>query len=106
MLLQRKGFNRPKGRGTINDMTAIAWATFGLILSTVGILAGALFTAIGRSDALGARIDKQSTDLGARIDNLGSELRAEMRGLREEMTGRFDAQQADLRELRASVARP
>jgi hypothetical protein len=55
-------------------MTAIAWATYGLILATVGILAGALFTAIARTDALRA-------ELGARIDNLGTELRQEIRGL-------------------------
>jgi hypothetical protein len=79
-------------------MTAIAWATFGLILSTVGILAGALFTAIGRTDAL-------RSDLGARIDNLGSELRGEIRGLREETNGRFDGLHEDVRELRASIAR-
>lgn len=92
-------------------MTAIAWATYGLILATVGILAGALFTAISRSDAL-------RSGLEARIDNLGSELRAEIRGLRGEFDGlrgelnsfrsdtssRFDRLHDDLHEVRESVA--
>jgi hypothetical protein len=60
-------------------MTAIAWATYGLILATVGILAGALFTAIARTDGLRA-------ELGARIDNLGSDLRDEIRGLRGDIS--------------------
>jgi hypothetical protein len=100
-------------------MTAIAWATLGLILSTVGILAGALFTAIGHSDTLrselgaridhqtgelGARIDHQTGELGARIDNLASELRSEIRGLREENNSRFAGLHEDVRELRASIA--
>jgi hypothetical protein len=60
-------------------MTAIAWATYGLILATVGILAGALFTAIARTDGL-------RTELGARIDNLGNDLRSEVRGLRGDIS--------------------
>jgi hypothetical protein len=62
-------------------MTAIAWATYGLILATVGILAGALFTAISRTDSLRVELGGRIDNLGTRIENLGGDLRAEIREL-------------------------
>jgi hypothetical protein len=77
-------------------MTALAWATYGLILATVGILAGALFTAIGRTDAL-------RVEMNNRIDALGSELRAEMALLREELREEMRQMREEMREMRAAI---
>lgn len=57
-------------------MTAIAWTLVGLMAASLGVLSAALFSGLGRIDALGVRLD-------ARIDGLGNDLRAEIRGLRD-----------------------
>ena len=62
-------------------MTAIAWSLVGLMAASLGVLSAALFSGMGRFDAMDARFDA----MHGRIDTLGSELRAEIRDLRGEM---------------------
>ena len=75
-------------------MTAIAWSLVGLMAASLGVLSAALYSGLGRIDALGARldgridslgdrIDAQGARLDSRIDNLGQELRGEIRDLRD-----------------------
>ena len=64
-------------------MTAIAWSLVGLMAASLGVLSAALYSGLGRIDALGARIDAQGAHLGTRIDALGQELRGEIRDLRD-----------------------
>ncbi|HVV76385.1 MAG TPA: hypothetical protein VHC43_10145 [Mycobacteriales bacterium] len=59
-------------------MTAVVWVLFALMAATLGILASAVFMVLNRIDG--------------RVD-----------GMRIECNGRFDALQADLRELRSAV---
>jgi hypothetical protein len=70
-------------------MTAIAWTLVGLMAGSLGVLATALFSGLGRIDALGARLDGRMDSLGARldarIDAQGTELRTELRGLRSDI---------------------
>jgi hypothetical protein len=66
-------------------VTAIAWTLVGLMAGSLGVLSTALFSGLGRIDALGARLD-------ARMDSQSTELRGEMRGLR-----------ADIGEVRQAV---
>jgi hypothetical protein len=61
-------------------MTAIAWTLVGLMAGSLGVLSAALFSGLGRIDALGVRLD-------ARIVAQGTELRSEMRGIRTEIGG-------------------
>lgn len=70
-----EAFRRSEGSGTIENMAAVVWALFGVVVTTLGVLATALFTSIARTDSI-------RTELGARIDTLGSDLRAEIRALR------------------------
>jgi len=64
-------------------VTAIAWSLVGLMAASLGVLSAALYSGLGRIDALGARIDAQGAHLGTRIDALGQELRGEIRDLRD-----------------------
>ena len=64
-------------------MPAIAWSLVGLMAASLGVLSAALYSGLGRIDALGARIDAQGAHLGTRIDALGQELRGEIRDLRD-----------------------
>jgi hypothetical protein len=75
-------------------VTAIAWSLVGLMAASLGVLSAALYSGLGRIDALGARldgridslgsrIDAQGAHLGERIDAQGQELRGEIRDLRE-----------------------
>ena len=59
-------------------MTAIAWTLVGLMAGSLGVLSAALFSGLGRIDALGARLD-------ARIDAQGTDIRTEIRGLRADV---------------------
>ena len=70
-----------------NDgVTAIAWSLVGLMAASLGVLATALFSGMGRFDALGARIDA----VGARFDGMGTRL--DGLGARFDTTdGRLDA---------------
>ena len=56
-------------------VTAIAWTLVGLMAGSLGVLSAALYSGLGRIDALGARLD-------ARIDTQGAEIRADIRELR------------------------
>ena len=56
-------------------MEAVAWAVFGLLVATVGILAAAVLQIPGRFDQVNARIDALSASLNARIDALAETLR-------------------------------
>ena len=75
-------------------MAAVAWTAIGLLATTLGMLAAALFRLDSRIESfgrdLGARIDGVSSDLGARIDGVSSGLGARIDGL----SGRIDAQGA------------
>ena len=79
-------------------MTAIAWTLVGLMAGSLGVLSAALYSGLGRIDALGARldnridqlgarIDAQGAHLGTRIDALGAELRGDIRDLRNQVHG-------------------
>ena len=56
---------------------------------SLGVLSTALFSGLGRIDALGAkldgRIDSLGAHLGGRVDALGAELRSEIRDLRDQV---------------------
>src|ERR1051326_9373008 len=66
-------------------MAAVAWTAIGLLATTLGMLAAALFR-------LDSRIESFGRDLGARIDGVSSGLGARIDGL----SGRIDAQGAHL----------
>lgn len=92
----------PKGRGTIENMTALVWATFGVIVALVAILAAALFSANGRHDELGGRID----GLGGRIDGLGGRIDAlgvRIDTLGTDLTSRIDDTNARLDGMNARL---
>jgi len=68
-------------------VTAIAWSLLGLMAASLGVLSAALYSGLGRIDALGARLDARIDALGsrldARMDTQGQELRADIRELRD-----------------------
>ena len=70
------------GRGPAHnvDVTAIAWSLVGLMAASLGVLASALFSGIGRLDG---RIEALSSSLAGRIDAQGAEVRADIREVRQ-----------------------
>ena len=70
-------------------MTAIAWTLVGLMAGSLGVLSTALFSGLGRIDALGTKLDGRIDSLGAhlgnRVDALGVELRGEIHDLRNQV---------------------
>jgi hypothetical protein len=62
-------------------MIAIAWALFGLMAASLGVLGTALFAMFGRFDAVDARFDAMnlsSDRLYQRIDDLGTAIRGDL----------------------------
>lgn len=105
--------------GTIEVVTAVVWALFGLMAASLGVLAAALFTMIGRIDGFRSevtgRTDALRSEVTGRFDTLRGEVAARFDGLRgqtdgrfdalhSEINGRFDGVHEDLRELRVAVA--
>jgi hypothetical protein len=87
-----------------NDrVTAIAWSLVGLMAASLGVLAAALFSGIGRIDALGARIDGVGASMNARIDDLGASVNARIDGLGSRIDSVATSVNARIDDLGASV---
>jgi hypothetical protein len=82
--------------GHNGPVTAIAWSLVGLMAASLGVLSAALYSGLGRIDALGARIDAQGAHLGTRIDAQGASLGARIDAQGQELRG-------EIHELRAAV---
>jgi hypothetical protein len=77
-------------------VTAIAWSLVGLMAASLGVLAAALFSGLGRIDALTDRIDTLGTGLNSRIDALGTALNSRIDALDNEL-------RTDIRSVRDAV---
>ena len=77
-------------------MTAVTWSLVGLLAVTLGILSTALFSSLGRIDALGTSLRTEFRDLRGELKADISELRTEVRELRTELHVEIAAIRGDL----------
>ena len=84
-------------------MTAIAWTLVGLMAGSLGVLSAALYSGLGRIDALGARLDGRIDGLGGRIDSLGARIDAQGEHLGSRVDALGHELRSDIREMRDQI---